>query len=55
MNIYEENGYKNRAEYLSCLAEDFGIDLEVVINIANTLGRAEAFDYLVTLLEDYTE
>ena len=55
MNIHVENGYKNRKECLSCLAEDFGIDLEVVTNIASTLGRAEAFDYLVTLLEDYTE
>lgn len=55
MNIYVENGYKNRDEYLSCLAEDFDIDLEVVINIANTLGIEEDFDYLVTLLEDYTE
>lgn len=55
MNIYEENGYENRDEYLSCFAEDFGINLEAVINIANTLGDIEDFDYLVTLLEDYTE
>lgn len=55
MNIHVENGYKNRKEYLSCLAEDFGIDLEVVKNIAGSLGPSEDFDYLVTLLEDYTE
>ena len=55
MNIYEENGYKNREEYLSYLAEDYGINVKIVKNIAGSLDPSEDFDYLVTLLEDYTE
>lgn len=55
MNIYEENGYKNRGEYISCIAEDYGIDVKIVKNIAGSLDPSEDFDYLVTLLEDYTE
>ena len=55
MNIYEENGYKNRNDYISCLSEDYGIDIKVVKNIAGSLDPSEDFDYLITLLEDYSE
>lgn len=26
MSIYTENGYKNRRDYLECLAEDYGVE-----------------------------
>ena len=53
MNIYQENGYKNRKEYLECLADDFGIELQTVLELAAILGPNEDFDGLVTMLEDH--
>ena len=52
MNIYQENWYENRKEYLECLAEDFGINSQVVFELAFLLGPEEDFDGLVTMLED---
>lgn len=52
MSIYQENGYKNRKDYLNNLADDFGIDRETVFFYASTLGPDEDFDGLVTSLED---
>lgn len=53
MSIYQENGYKNRADYLRCMAEDYGADLETVIVLSDLLGPSEDFDGLVNALEDY--
>lgn len=55
MNIYQENGYKSRIDYLFCLSDDFGIDYITVTVLAELLGPAEDFDGLVTTLEDYCE
>ena len=53
MNIYRENGYDGREDYLSCLAEDYGLDLEDQVRpIAELLGPDEDFDELVSMLED---
>lgn len=53
MSIYRNNGYDNREDYLSCLAEDYGLDLENVVRpIADLLGPDEDFDGLVAMLED---
>ena len=30
-NVYRENGYNDREDYLSCIAEDYGLDLEQVV------------------------
>ena len=30
MNIYQENGYDSRTDYLRCLSDDFGVDQSVV-------------------------
>ncbi len=50
---YKDNGYANREDYLSCLAEDYGLDLEEVVRpIADLLGPTEDFDGLVSMLED---
>lgn len=52
-NPYKDNGYANREDYLSCLAEDYGLDLEEVVRpIADLLGPTEDFDGLVSMLED---
>jgi len=54
-DIYEQNGYTDRAEYLKHLAADHGIDLNIVRNLAGLLGPNEDFDGLVTTLQDYSE
>lgn len=52
-NIYKANGYENREDYLSCLAEDYGLSLEEVVRpLAELLGPSEDFDGLITSLED---
>ena len=50
---YLEYGAESRAEYLECLADDYGMDLEMVQAIADLLGPNEDFDGLVSALEDY--
>lgn len=52
-NVYVDNGYKNRDDYLECLSVDFDIDLEDVYCMADMLGPTEDFDGLVTHLGDY--
>ena len=54
-NIYEQNGYDTRAEYLKYLAADHGIDLNIVLNLAEILGPNEDFDGLVTTLQDLSK
>jgi len=46
-NIYQENGYKDRQDYLECIALDYGVPLEVVISLAEVLGENEDWDGLV--------
>jgi hypothetical protein len=52
LNIYQENGYKDRQDYLECMADDYGLPLEVVQSLFDVLGDSEAFDGLVSALED---
>ena len=53
MNVYRSNGYENREDYLSCLADDYGLDLEDVVRpLAELLGPAEDFDGLISMLQD---
>lgn len=52
MNIYIENGYKNRSDYLRCLAEDTGASLTHVKLLSDLLGETEDFDGLVTAVQD---
>ena len=50
---YKANGYADREDYLSCMAEDHGLDLEEVVRpLADLLGPSEDFDGLVTSLQD---
>ena len=51
-NIYQENGYADRDNYLTCLSEDYGISIEDVYSLAEMLGENEDFDGLVSALED---
>ncbi len=51
-NIYQENGYTDRKDYLECMAGDYGLPLDVVISLADVLGKSEDFDGLISALED---
>jgi hypothetical protein len=54
-NVYIENGYANRQEYLECMATDYGISYETILQFAEILGSDEDFDGLIVMLEDYTD
>lgn len=49
-NVYQEQGYESRHDYLSALAEEYPRDS--VFALASILGPSEDFDGLVTALED---
>ena len=51
-NIYQQNGYTDRDDYLNCLSEDYGVSIESVYSLAEMLGENEDFDGLVSALED---
>jgi len=55
MSIYTEQGYESRTDYLNSLAEDFGLDTELVYIAADMLGPNEDFDGLVTTLDDESQ
>ena len=52
MSIYQEMGYESRRDYLTSLADEYGIDPVIVFTLASMLGPSEDFDGLVTSLED---
>ena len=49
MNIYTENGYTNRKEYLNELREEYGALVDILTSV---LPSSEDFDGLITSLED---
>jgi len=51
LNIYQQNGYDSRDDYLQCLADDYNLPLEFVYNLADML-EGEEFDGLISALED---
>ena len=55
MSVYTDNGFEDREDYLTHLAEDLELDLITVTEVANLLGEDEDFDGLVTTLEDWVE
>ena len=50
-NVYIENGYKDRDDYLQCMSDDYGVPIETVYSLADLL-EGEEFDGLVSVLED---
>lgn len=50
-NVYLDNGFKHRREYLESLCEEY--PREAVMGLAGLLGPEEDFDGLVTSLEDH--
>lgn len=51
-NSYKRYGCNNRDEYLEMVADDYGITLDEVYAIADTLGPNEDFDGLLSVLDD---
>lgn len=51
-NIYKENGYSDRDDYLTCLAKDFSISIDTIYCLADILGEEEDFDLLISALEE---
>ena len=51
-NIYKENGYNSREEYLEELADEYGLPYETVYSLWELYGDEEAFDGLVSACED---
>ena len=54
-NIYTDNGYTDRDDYLDDLAANNGIDRETVDMISDVLGPNEDFDGLVSSIEDWLD
>jgi hypothetical protein len=52
-NVYIDNGFKNRRDYLDSLCEEY--DADAVYACADILGPNEDFDGLVTSLEDFEQ
>lgn len=48
---FQVNGYKNREDYLQCMADDYGVPLDVVETLADVMP-GEEFDGLISALED---
>lgn len=51
----KEKGFNNRHDYLVSLSEDYGVDLDTVLMLADVLGESEDFDGLINSLEDASE
>ena len=51
--VYTKNGYEDRNDYLTSLADDYGMELATVNELASILGESEDFDGLVTLLQQH--
>lgn len=54
-SVYEQNGYKDRNDYLASVAGEYGTDMMVVGCIAEILGENEDFDGLICALEDFQQ
>ena len=51
-DVYKDNGYENRKQYLQSLAGDYGVTYGKVKMLADMLGENDDFDGLITELED---
>ena len=51
-DVYKENGYKDRKDYFTHLAEEYGLSIFDVAQMSEVLGQQEDFDGLVTMCMD---
>jgi hypothetical protein len=52
---YRARGFSCRSAYLVSLANDYGINPDIVFALADTLGRSEDFDALISSIEEYID
>ncbi len=52
-DLYQDNGYTSRLDYLKSVAEQYHVPLNKVITVAEQLGADEDFDGLISLIEEY--
>jgi hypothetical protein len=52
--VYEDNGYKNRTEYLWSLTEDHNVSIGTVHLYSDLMGPSEDFDGLVSSLAEHS-
>ena len=55
LSEYNIQGFDNRKQYLSYISEEYGMDLELVLSLAQLLGEEEDFDGLIHSIEEYDE
>ncbi|MEA5135396.1 MAG: hypothetical protein VB035_04565 [Candidatus Fimivivens sp.] len=53
LNVYQENGYESREDYFQAMADEYDCPIEIVREVAETLGENEDFDGLISSLKDY--
>ncbi|MNF53504.1 hypothetical protein D3C85_527480 [compost metagenome] len=49
---WEEKGYESREHYILQMAEDYDVDPEGAISLAEILGDEELFDGFICALQD---
>ena len=54
-SIYQQNGFKDRYEYLMHLSDMYGIPYDTIRIAADMLGPSEDFDGLITMIEEWEE
>lgn len=52
-DIYKEQGYLDRGDYLKQLSDQYNIPLESTLKLAEILGKEEDFDGLVEMVETW--
>ena len=50
MSIYTDKGYKSREDYLNEIANDYDVDINLVLIAATMLGDKQDFDRLVSTI-----
>lgn len=55
LDRYRDEGADSRYEYLTDLADNEGVPLDIVLTFTDVLGPEEDFDGLVSMLEDYVQ
>ena len=51
-NIYIQNGYNSRQDYLQSLADEYDLQIDTVLLAAEIMGESEDWDGLISMLQD---
>lgn len=54
IDVYKEAGFESRDDYLKCLSDKYGVDIDSVNALARLLGPSEDFDGLISSLDDFS-